>query len=363
MGDAIGLLVAIIVGAFGAGVAVVLFLLLIPEKVEKWVALLWQLADRLGILARRAHKQYVKHDLQGHVNDFLVKKTKEIPGLAAKGVRLTWVDSATTRESFLKGDQVVVRLRRSDSNDQNFVRATCIFVSTSLVHKAKRYLSPSQAEATDLYVSMGIFKEEKPELVDHFLDDYLHQQAGEGNEKVRSYIDSYSLIDEGGFFFPVYLQELHHLGEKVFGGPRSGKINVEVDELVQYLELLAQRKVGDETVPLRFTKEYCKFAIVIVGKRQVMESRGIDVYVNFVRSEIAGSSIETLYLVGPPENEAAMRAICAEIAADFDVVLTRKIGRTLRTETGPIQSSAYLAVLRSKSRILFEPSKRVGTSL
>jgi len=49
----------------------VIILLFFPEKIEKWSALLWKLMSFMGGLFRFARKRYIKHDLQGRVNDFV----------------------------------------------------------------------------------------------------------------------------------------------------------------------------------------------------------------------------------------------------------------------------------------------------
>ncbi|MDP2207787.1 MAG: hypothetical protein Q8K98_03300 [Bacteroidota bacterium] len=338
--------------------AIILLLFLNPEKFEKWVALLWKLSDKIGVLVKVAHKQYVKHDLQSSVNSYLKRRTKDMPGLEAKGVRVEWVDAKINKQSFLEGNNVIVRLRRQDSNDQNFVRAACLFVSTSLLYKVKRYLSPSQAEATDLFVSMKLIEEEKPQIVDVFLEEYLHKSVTPKDSKIGKYFDKYSVMQKGGYFFPVYLQELHFLGQKMFGNRQDSTIHTEVDSLINYLEKLAQRKIGDTSMPLDFVKEYCRFGLVIVGKPSKLIV-SIDPYVNFIKKGIASSNIETLYVLGLADNEEKIKQICEEVLESFDVLCERKFQKVLRYTDHSIERLHYLAVLRSKKKELFISSKKI----
>ncbi len=101
-----------------------------PEKAEKWVALsyLWG-----STIFRFAHRQYVKHDLQGRVNEFTRSLWKEAPFLAARRLRVELTDGQVDRVAFLNEDAVFLRLRRSDPADTNFVHGAYMFVATSLL--------------------------------------------------------------------------------------------------------------------------------------------------------------------------------------------------------------------------------------
>ncbi len=222
------------------------------------------IAVRLGL--RFAHKKYVQHDFQGSVNEFIKKHVKEMPGFQVKGVKLDWVDADVKRQSFLEQDRVVVRVKRDDPHHENFVKAVYLFVSTALLYRAKRYISPPQGRAIDLFVSAEIFREQKPEVVDYFLEKYLHPHIDDGSARVTDLFKRFDVISKAGLFVPVFLQEMDYLGQKVFGGRKGQEVVKEVDELVLFLETLAQRRVGDEQTDLNFSQQYCRFAIVIVGK-------------------------------------------------------------------------------------------------
>lgn len=63
----------LLVGVLSSGgVALFLAVLLVmnPEKVERWAALLNKGLSKLGWIFKSAHKRYVKHDLQARINSF-----------------------------------------------------------------------------------------------------------------------------------------------------------------------------------------------------------------------------------------------------------------------------------------------------
>ena len=113
--------------------------------------------------------------------------------------------------------------------------------------KVKRYVSPSQRQAIDLYVTTRLLEREKPGVVVYFLDEYLHKNLDDPATKTAQYYDRLAKIDRGGLFYPIFLQELDFLGNKVFGKRQDDKIVAEVNSLVDFLEPIATRPIGQDT--------------------------------------------------------------------------------------------------------------------
>jgi hypothetical protein len=322
-----------------------------PDKAEKWFSLFWRLVMACGLGIRVAHKKYVQHDFQGSVNEFVKKHAKAMPGFQVKGVKLQWVDAEEKRQAFLEADRVVVRVKRDDPHHENFVKAVFLFVSTSLLFRAKRYISPPQGRAIDLFVSAEIFREQKPEVVDYFLERYLHPQIDDGSAKVTSLFHRFDGISTAGLFYPVFLQEMDYLGRKVWGTIKAQDVVLEVDELVGFLESLAQRRVGDDQVDLDFIKQYCRFMVVIVGK-QVKMSKSLSPYVSYIRNGIP-QNVETIYLVGRAENEAAIREVCGQVSDLYDLACEKRMPKIVMYGEEKVKLNGLVAVLRAKNMRLY----------
>jgi len=322
-----------------------------PEKAEKWFALFWKLMVSLHLSLRFAHKKYVQYDFQGGVNEFIKKHAKEMPGFQVKGVKLEWVEGDVKRQAFLEADRVVVRVKRDDPRNENFVKAVYLFVSTALLYRAKRYISPPQGRAIDLFVTADIFREQRPEVVDHFLEEYLHPQIDDGSARVTSLFEQFDVISKGGLFFPVFLQEMDYLGHKVFGKARNQEIVREVNELVEFLRALALRQVGKEETDLHFVRAYCRFAVVIVG-RAMKVKQSITPYVRFIRNGLE-QNVETVYLVGNAENEKAIKEVCVELSDIFDTVSEKKMDKLVVFEREKRKLKTFLVVLRAKNLQLY----------
>ena len=303
---------------------------------------------------RFAHKKYIEHDFQGNVNEFVKKHAKDMPGFQVKGVKLEWVEADVKRQAFLEADRVVVRVKRDDPHHENFVKAVYLFVSTALLYRAKRYISPPQGRAIDLFVTAEIFREQRPEVVDHFLEEYLHPQIDDGSARVTTLFEQFDVISKAGFFFPVFLQEMDYLGHKVFGRAKTQEIVTEVNGLIEFLRTLALRRVGDEEVDLHFVKLYCRFAVVIVGKSIKLKKSVAPTapYVNFIRDGLE-RNVETVYLVGHAENENHIRRVCADLSDKYDLASEKKFSKLIIVGKEKRKLHTFLAVLRAKNRQLY----------
>jgi hypothetical protein len=342
-------------GGASVGVVIAILLLLNPEKVEIWSSMLWRALSKIGTFFKSAHKQYVKHDLQGRLNEFSKSLLREAPFLAATRAQVEWTGSEVTRKGFLEEGQVILRLRRDDPEDTNFVHGAYMFVSTSLLFKAKRYISPSQRQAVDLYVTTRAIEQEKPGVVDCFLGEYLHPKLADPQSKTACYYDALAKIDTGGLFYPVLLQELDFLGGKVFGGRQDDKIITEVDSLVDFLQPIAMRTVGEEC-NLNFERQYCRFAIVIVGKPFKVTPSG-EVYVNYIRRNLIPKKIETVYVLSLHENKDVLDAICNAVSGVYDKCRVRESRVTLRYGNAQVERNQCLVILRMKGISVFQPSE------
>jgi hypothetical protein len=351
-------LIPYLLGTLGGGSAVliivVILLLLHPEKVDKWCALLWRLASAFGTLFRGAHKQYVRLDLQGRLNEFARGLEKDAPFLASTRVQIEWTDQDVTKKGFLDEGNVILRLKRNDTEQTNFVHGAYMFVSTSLLAKTKRYIAPSQRQSLDLYVTTDLLEKEKPSVLGLFLDAYLHPATAKADSKVSKYVDSFTKIDEAGLFQSVMLQELNYLGDKVFGRRQDDRIISEVDDLIEFLEILAGRKIGEES-DLDFARDYCRFAIMIVGKPAKV-SAGHAAYVEFVRRRLIPRRIETLYVLGLWENKEVLDSISERLDETYERVRTRRSKAVLRYDDECTQCDQYLAVLRMKGVRIIQAS-------
>ncbi len=347
MNDLIMIALITVSSIFGTGGIFLLLIFLNPEKIEKWGAFLGYCLNRIGGIFRFFHKRAVQLDLQGNINDYVKKVSKVIPTLETERVKVEYIDNNQNRESFINNNQVVLRLHREDPKDLNFVHGAFLFVSTSLLYKVKRYISQSQRDALDLYVTTKLIEKEKPQRVGYFLEEYLHPKMKDQESDRKKYFDKFAIIDEGGFFYPILIEELHSLGGKVFGDCKNDRIITEVRNLIDFLENFSQRKIGDEEVDLDFRGEYCKSSIVIIGRALNIVNHEKAPYLTFIRKGLNPKKIDNVYIVGNALNKNFINEICGEISDIYNIVRTSVSNISLHTNDGNIKLvKTYFVFLR-----------------
>lgn len=320
-----------------------------PDKIELLFALFFK---ALKWLCKTAENRFIKYDIQFRVNSFVDDLCKIIPNLTPTSVKLVWIDEKQTAEQFIKSDQLVLRMHRSSSQNKNVVNATFAFVSYSLLRKAKHYIAKYQRESIDLFVSFKILENAKYELLDEFVQEYLH--AGLEKEKVVDFYEKFFDIDKAGVFFPVFLSEMTFLGEKVFGKKKDDLVIFsEVKETVHFLYRFSMRKYDDHTIS-EFNGTYCKFAIRIIGKRFKIGTEGEKVYVNNL-NKIPGS-METIYLIGHKTNKKFVKSITTKFNSSdkYFIQNEHEYKSSIKDREGiSIDVDSYLIVLRNKKLEMF----------
>ncbi len=342
------------VGSLGTGTLLIILLLLYPEKIEKWLAILWGVVEKSGLLYKRASKERIRHSLQGRVSSFARNLGHGLPEFNPPGIRIDWVDEKVDRTAFLDQGKAVIRLRRQDPNNENVATACMFFVSQILLHKAGRYLSPTQKQSVELYVGYRMLQEEQEEVLDVFVERWLYPAIEGSNEKVGQYFNRYQAIDQAKFFLPIFLQELVYMGEKVFGKKREESIVQEVDGALQFLEIHASRRIGEKTDRPYFNGNTCCFAIMIVGRIANIADVRYDMYLNHIRGSLIPCEVETIYMIGPSENLGFMKEIARKVEDQFSNPFSRNYGATILNADGErVQTSSHLSVLRKRKRVRY----------
>ena len=342
----------IILGVFGGGigvfiVAIFIFFYLTPEQFEKWKSFIY------SILVKVFHglgKKYASHDVQGRVNEFVSKTRKKYPQLDQVGVQIHWVDSNDQDSPLRKENKILIRMRKHEDQDKNFLQASMVFVASEFLKRTKTYLSESQKRSLDIFLVHKILEDAKPHLVDKFFAD--HYSPAVEVDRISDLLESYGMIEKVGLFFPVLVQELQHLGKKVYTKRVRNSITEDVTKFISFLEKYSKRKLGDETVPLEYSGSYLRCGIVIVAKRFKREIGNIEPFIRYVE-KLLDNKIETVYLIGQIEdgNKVFMENIITEITQRYGMELLCEpftvSAEILNPKGQRIPVSSYIASLQS----------------
>ena len=294
------IIVAIIKYGLGpiAGVLLGIFIALhYQDKIQKYSVWFWTF---IRLFWKKAEKKIISNDIEGRVNSFSKSLSKEMVNFDPVGVEVQWIEEGEFPAHFFNDDRLVVRMRQHTSQNKNFVYASMVFISACVVPKAKKYISKSQRESLDIFVGKKLFEKEKPMVAQQFFDDYFSPKMEK--EKVAELVEKYNLIDKVALFFPVLVQELTFLGEKVFWRKKETQIMNEVNYLVDFLEDYSNREIGDVTTLNQFQGAYCRCGIMLISKAFKRELGDIDPYIHHIES-LADNKIENIHIIGPATSE------------------------------------------------------------
>jgi len=326
---------------------------------EKAVIASSQLYGLLRKIFKGAEKKYITYDIQGRVNDYVNNfLSKEIKDFNPINISLDWVNDQETEESFFKKGKLVVRMRMGDNQNQNFVNSTMVFLSQNVLTKAKKYISTKQKESIDLFIAKKLFEKEKEEVMHQFISDYLIKKTDD--DKIGAFFEKYHFIDIAGLFFPVFIQEMSFLGEKVFANRKDQTIYTEVNGLINFLDNYSLRKIGDNTIPTKFNGLYCKFVIMIVGVSDKVKQKGEKPYVNYL-NYLKSSGIETIYLIGDVKNKDFMNVLVENVyneKSNFSLYNNKRYEAIITyKDEKKEKKNSYLIVLRKNKIEHYFPSK------
>lgn len=281
-------------GVGGPLLIIIIILILNPEKVEKLSAILWKV---IYCLIKRGEKKIVTHDIQGRVNEFSKSLKKEIANFEPIGMQIQWITEKEIPEEFFKKNKLIIRMRHHNNQNKNFIYATMVFIAKVLLIKTKKYLSSSQKESIDLFIGKKLFKKEKPQIIVQFFEDYFSPKVL-SNNNIIELVEKYEIVDKVGLFFPVLVQELIFLGEKVFYRLRRGEIIKEVNKFINFLQKYAEREEGERIIPKNFEGAYCRCGIVIIATKFKREIGDIKPFIKYIKT-LVDKKLESIYLIGP----------------------------------------------------------------
>ncbi|RGM58014.1 hypothetical protein DXC07_04355 [Bacteroides uniformis] len=315
-----------------------------PEKFEKLISLI---AKFLNFLTHKFDKTYIKFDLQGKINSYVKDVKKRTKHLSVDGVKIQWLESENvTPDNYIKSGNLIIRLHKSENQNKNIVNASMAFVSNAFLKKAKSYIAKYQRESIDIYTCYDLLRNEKSEILDQFVQDFMKEKMD--NDKIADLFEKYEDINKAGIYYPILIQELTFLGEKVFARKRDANIIYEeVKQLIYYLYNYANRKYREDVIS-DFNGNYCKFAIRIIGKIYKV-SEGEQVYIRNLRK--INSSNETLYLIGNVSNKNFIKKVVAQCKDEigYDIISEENYHAIIKDDKGNDYSiNNYLLILRSK---------------
>ncbi|MCI0530331.1 MAG: hypothetical protein L0Y74_00025 [candidate division Zixibacteria bacterium] len=295
MGEAIKLLV---VAGFG-GFAVIFYLLINPDKFERWMAIVYKgfyfLSSNIPRIKRKVDRLVVATSIQDSVNGICDQVDKQAPGALPHALKIEWVQSESP-ESFIKEGKVIVRLKHYENQDKNIVNSTLMYLKVGLLPRSRSYLDKSLRKSCEFKLATQVFSTKRETgAYDYFFEKELGPAIAEDLNLKRD-LQLLEDIDAVGYFTRVFLIEVKEVGQKLLGTVPTPAVQQELRNFAKFLQTIANKAVS-ENVPLAFNGQKVKTAVVLVAKKEKIDLYGIDPYVAMI-SKLAREGYESIYVSG-----------------------------------------------------------------
>jgi hypothetical protein len=226
---------------------------------------------------KRAEMASIAYNIQGNINQFRDAVNKETADLIPEA-QVEWV-TETNRESFFdnyKG-KVIIRMNPCEDNDINLARASFLQVSKGVIPESRLYVKAKLNLAIDLtLVKKMLLNQGKKGAYRYFVNEITVPELAD--EEVLHLLDKIEIIDGQGFFTRLFLRQLKELPiVSGLGFQNLSKVRNDVDEFLNYSELVAKRK-EHEIIPLNYEGTRIKSAIIYVALRRKMVYEGMKPY-------------------------------------------------------------------------------------
>lgn len=317
-----------------------------PERLEY----LWGwIGGRLGTTGSRMARNALGRRMDAVINDFASSAMLNLEHIEPVGVRTKWAEGQEGVRAALAADgDVVIYLQPGLPDGENLARAALAFVGRQFIPRAKLSLTTRQRQSLDLYVTGQLLDSQRSLVADDFYGTVL-QPLLQTDEKLSGLVESLRDIDKKGYFYPILVQQLVFMGEKVATGISKDQVHEEISKFVSWLQARALRVDKDDTVPLYFRGTLISCGIVFVAKWEKALSGDASAFANSgVR--YASDGFESIYVIGDTDYSRLIQEAAEVIETRTRMILTIDTTYTAQHRLADgrwVQDKTRLILLRS----------------
>ena len=248
----------------GFFVWLIIYLFVLHQEKGEWIV--GWLAKLISWTGKKAQKTATAMNVQSKINSFAISINSEVEDLLPYGLKIKWIAPEINKESFIKGENVVIMLDYHNNHDENLSKATLFYMNKAVIPEARPHIHDKLGRAIDLMMSkkaLSSFMENRSSF-GHFVNSVLRPEI-DNDQELKDFCHIIDSTDERGLFTRVFLRELLELGRKRAGVTESGDSVFESSNFAKFLNEIAEKERGED-VPLTFIKSDIKIAIILVAR-------------------------------------------------------------------------------------------------
>lgn len=249
------------------------YLLVHPDKVLVWKGIL----QSFLIFSQKAQKDSICNRVCGSIRHATKQMPEEERALFPETVKIEWKDGENeTRESFLNGNQVIVRMCRTDNIHKTTSIAALEMAKAGVLANGKRYMNADVSQASDYLVARKLISNISSGQSLGYFDEMYFRPQYDSNAEFRQYFDQLITTDHNGMYVSVFLNETRKMADLLF--PEPANVESQKDNL-DFLRFLYNLCVRNNDASFRYVGKYIKVDVAFTGDLRVLRSQGYDFYV------------------------------------------------------------------------------------
>ena len=261
---------------------------------------------------RRLIKAALKADIEGHLNVVVSKLQNELPLGWIKSAKIEWV-MKQNKDEFLDEEEVILRIRPIEDQDQNFLNAIYFFFKKTIFPRTRNVIPEIPRESVILHICRRVVEEQKSYLKSKFEDQFLEKVISK-KKGVLSYLEKYKFLDEKGFFTGAFIREIHEVATNIRFNNLRYSIGSEIAAVLDHLEDFIKRlNVEKNKIPP--DGWYKKAKVTNYGL--LLVARPISIYTNPYTGrakEHFDKEIERLYILGTEQEKRFVENVISAIS-------------------------------------------------
>jgi hypothetical protein len=283
----------------------VIYLVHNPEKAEKWGSILSRLFSRLS---ERAERRSVSGEIQSEINSFAKSiDTKIDPTIFPYGIKIKWEDpTEASYESFVKGENVVIRLKHHSNQAWNFALTTMAYVETGFLPSLRPHFDHSLSEAINLATTQKIIYDRKRSDALVLFNSKILGARPRKKTTLRMYKILTDLTTMG-MFDEILLREFADLGMRLSGVLPNEKTRADTRGFVEFFERLTEREPGADVSPT-YDRRVLRVSIVFIARYWIYRKMGIKPHLKWIEKCIK-DEIDAIYVCARGPNIKAAREL------------------------------------------------------
>jgi len=260
-----------------------------------------------------------KRQMSNKVRGTIIKSAKEesllYNNIIPSDMKVVWINEEKP-DTFVKNEQVIVRIKQSSNPHENLVTAVSEYVNNGLLHNVKRYLNEDVLNASRILMTRKVVQNASKNSLDYLDEKYIIPKMNNDPE-FKDLYDDLVKIDHNGMFIHILLNEFKKAGMSIYGEIPDPELIAESKEFMNYLYRIAAR-ISSEPSDLCFNRDYFKVAIFLTASTKTLIRSGIAPFIKAANQQLS-DGIQTLYIFGLGSKRVIAEQISNELDTDFRI--------------------------------------------